>query len=504
MSLSTPVQNEWLVLDKIIAGVVQWGSELKLHPGNNGRQMTCLLKSFAVSCGMTELVYKNLFDARNKLKRAVMEGHGVSFPSRSLCTYSTRKIQIDFASNIPCFYELFCNALPQQHQHPIFELNDVAVENQVPLFPPQNADMPAPPQSPTIVDLRKQRHITVKNANNKQSYWVNIPSATEVINNEQHFRSVCNKLKLKTVLKEIAGTTAQGVYLLTKRLHKIDKAESLRAMETLGLKPFVTLSPAATVAAKSYANISGKALIKLNSFLRHYNHKKSIFAPRSRCKLIKPKHTVPPVHGQYKYKESLGHGLFKWVNVRYWVRSPDKVFEATLKNMRDAPVPDPRPLGVPTGPGVDAISVLIQGDHGGDSMKFVQVFIGRDGDNQRYTTQLASLNATESHAILKHTVMTTINDGVRRLNNNLLLLVTWGVGQFDFVLVPVGTPQDALDFLWIQNNNVRHLRVIWPDGSADFERTDIPNNFDTHSVYRQGCLCEKCGNCKSNLWIQRV
>jgi len=274
MSTTTPIQNEWLVIDKIVAGVVQWGRELKFLPGNNGRQMTCLLQSFAVSCGMTESVYKNLFDARNKLKRAIMEGHGVSFPSRSLCTYTTRKIQIDFASNIPCFYELFCNAVngPHQHQHPIFELNDVAVENQVPLFPLQNAVVPvnaiAPPLSPTIVDLRKQRHVTVKNANNKPSYWVNIPAATEVIQNEQHFRSVCNKLKLKAVLREIAGSTAQGVYLLTKRLHKIDKA---------------TLSPAATVAAKAYANISGKALIKLNSFLRHYNHKKSIFSPRSRC-----------------------------------------------------------------------------------------------------------------------------------------------------------------------------------------------------------------------------
>lgn len=423
MSSSISTQNEWLVMDKIIAGAVQWGPELKFIPGNNGKQMTCLLQSFALSCGMTESVYKNLFDPRNKLRRAVMEGHGVSFPSRSLCTYSTRKIQITYANNIPSFYELFYTTVndPPQQQHPLFELNNVDVENQIPA-PLQNAVAPvnaiAPPMPPTIVDLRKQRHITVKNANNKPSYWVNIPAATEVIENEQHFRSVCNKLKLNTILEEIAGSTAQGVYLLTKRLYKINKVQSLRAMESLGLKPFVTLSPAATVAAKAYANISGKALIKLNSFLRHYNHKKSIFAPRSRCKLIKPKHTVPPVHGQYKYRVSLGHGLFKWVNVRYWMRSPDKVFEATLKNMRDAPSPDPRPLGVPTGPGTDTISVLIQGDHGGDSMKFVQVFIGRDGDNQRYTTQIASLSAKESHNILKHTIMTTINDGVRRLNNN--------------------------------------------------------------------------------------
>ena len=79
------------VIDKIIARAVNWRPQFKHHSRNNGKQMMCLLQYFATSCGITESVYSKRFDSRNKLRRVIMEGHVVSFPSRGL----TKRNQIN-------------------------------------------------------------------------------------------------------------------------------------------------------------------------------------------------------------------------------------------------------------------------------------------------------------------------------------------------------------------------------------------------------------------------
>jgi hypothetical protein len=87
---------------------------------------------------------------------------------------------------------------------------------------------------------------------------------------------------------------------------------------------------------------------------------------------------------------------------------PRAAFEVHLVEVRDS-MPG-QFLGFDLGRGKE-LACVVQGDHGGDLMSFIQVYCTHEGCNQEHTIPLGSSAVKESHEVLSHLITPTIDAG---------------------------------------------------------------------------------------------
>lgn len=103
-------------------------------------------------------------------------------------------------------------------------------------------------------------------------------------------------------------------------------------------------------------------------------------------------------------------------------------------------------------------------------MKFVQaVNIGA----QRSTSQIACVQAKETARVLRGTVMTHLNTGIRKLKEHKLLVLRWDDTQFDFITVPKAVSLNEVVLSRVSADS-NYVKAEWPGGQCQFDRADIP------------------------------
>lgn len=132
------LENEWIVLDKVIAVAHALGEHTELNFMNNGREITLKLKHLKLSCGFTPEICKRLFSKGNFKHRKELENLGIKFPNHTQ-GYEERKIEINYECNPPNLYKRFVAdialplaALPEAANDQAGAENGLAAENAAP------------------------------------------------------------------------------------------------------------------------------------------------------------------------------------------------------------------------------------------------------------------------------------------------------------------------------------------------------------------------------------
>lgn len=345
----------------------------------------------------------------------------------------------------------------------------------VPIVAPEAAPAApiAVPQHGVMVHFTGQSRLNIRSRNNKNIALFRLPGAKHPIDKFKHFNRIFPKQTATPLVTHLGGSLAKGVYHLTKTLYQLDKHACVSSIRDCGHDTFRKLNPAETIAVMDIAKISINQKNKIASILRLHNNKRSVFASAKSCAKLRSVHDAAPTFGEYTYEEPYDHlpNEKKTIKVPYWYVCPYDSLLATIKTSRDSNIGD-IPIGVKQGKLGECIPVIIQGDYGGTigqgEMKWIEVVILRKGEvHEKF---LGSIHGKEDFTIMKETIMPHINAGVKKMNENKILLLTWD-NQFDFVTVPVGLDINTINYIRLNNK----LRAMWHDGHADFDREDIPD-----------------------------
>ena len=453
-------------MDKIIRNVLACKHLISEGKACFNGRITLNLSEFKDSCGFTEEVCAKLYQERKNWARMdSCEAYHLFFRNRKE-EYQYKQIEFRLTAPPPVLYQLFNIGPPQP---------------QLPLPPPVVAVAPVvgaqavAPLGGTMIHFTGQSRLTVIPKNYKQIHLFRLPGAKSPISKFKHFNKIFPKSKAAPLVKHLGGSLSHGVYNLTKTLYQLDKVACIKSIKSCGHDTFQKLDASQTIALMDIGKISINQKNKLGSILRLHNNKKSIFATAKACYKLRNAHESAPTFGEYQYKEPYEHlpGESKTIKVPYWYLCPYDSLMATLKTSRDSYTGDGTHIGVRQGELGECIPVIIQGDYGGTigqgEMKWIEVIMLRKGET--HEKFLGSIHGKEDFQIMKETIMPHINAGVKKMNQNKILFLTWG-NQFDFVPVPATLDINTIHYMRRADNN---LRALWHDGHADFERIDIPD-----------------------------
>lgn len=226
----TKIENVWIVLDKIVAGVVAWAPFIHRELHHNGKEITLKLGDFQYSCGYTHDVSKLLFARRHQQHRSRLSEFGVTFLN-STQRWDHKKICIDYTNDIPSFYNMFVAHLPVEAQQP--HLPD---QPELALDPRYN------------VNLKGKTTHTIHAGNNKRVVWMKVNNANGVASNWDNFRHKLAVPTIKTLLSTAAGNVDNGVRFMVRQLLRINKQVVSEELNDCGLGVFTRLTPKETVA----------------------------------------------------------------------------------------------------------------------------------------------------------------------------------------------------------------------------------------------------------------
>ncbi|KAJ1421300.1 hypothetical protein B484DRAFT_433274 [Ochromonadaceae sp. CCMP2298] len=158
--------------------------------------------------------------------------------------------------------------------------------------------------------------------------------------------------------------------------------------------------------------------------------------------------------------------------IEYYLVDPYTALLNQLRTFRDSWAC--KPLGVDLGSLGECIAVVLQADHGGGSMKFIEVILARAGDKQTITADLARYEGKQTHHILEQTMMPVIDNGFSKMKDRVLVVLEWA-GGFDFVDVPAEAKEHP-EQLKVRRLAGGGMRARWDGGYRDFETT-IPDDY---------------------------
>lgn len=453
-----------MVLDRVIAllhNCRQYISEGKACV--NG-QITVHLCDFRDSCGFTEAVCANLYrNRKNWARMDACEASQVIFVNREE-TYAYKKLQFPlFAPPVLLTQLLHIVHVPQHGASPLALVAQPLVQVAPPVVPPvvplAVAAPVAPPQG-IMINFTGQSRLNIRAKNNKNITLFRLPSAKAPIEKYKHYNRIFPKQKAESLVTHLGGSLSKGVFHLTKTLYQLDSQACVDSIRKCGHDTFRKLTAAETIAVMDISKISINQKNKIASILRLHNNKKSVFASAKSCAKLRSVHDVAPTFGEYVYKEPYEHipEVNKTIKVPYWYLCPYNSLLATIKASRDSNVGNV-PVGVKQGKLGECIPVIIQGDYGGTigqgEMKWIEVIILRKGEvHEKF---LGSIHGKEDFTIMKETIMPHINAGVKKMNENKILFVTWE-DQFDFVPIPAALDINTIHYIRLNNNK---LRAAW-------------------------------------------
>jgi hypothetical protein len=170
-------ENEWIVLDKIIAGAVGWAWRTPNSMYKSDTEITLTLADYEHSCGFTKEVSSNLMSRPNYQNRKRMSDLGINFVNCKQ-SWDKRKIVVRYEEQQPNLYQLF-GSIHEEH---------IATPTNVPsLVPVVSAPahvLPIITPTPILtvydaIELSGQdKIVTVKSRNNKKKKLVVFPPGT--------------------------------------------------------------------------------------------------------------------------------------------------------------------------------------------------------------------------------------------------------------------------------------------------------------------------------------
>lgn len=109
------IENEWIVLDKVVAVAHALGTYGNLGFTNNGKEITLKFKDLEATCGLTHRISKILFARANLQRRRVLEDLGITFPNTGQ-PWKSRKITVNYQHSPPNLYNRFVTCAAQQRE----------------------------------------------------------------------------------------------------------------------------------------------------------------------------------------------------------------------------------------------------------------------------------------------------------------------------------------------------------------------------------------------------
>jgi hypothetical protein len=252
------------------------------------------------------------------------------------------------------------------------------------------------------------------------------------------------------------------VHLLSRLLYQIDPEAAVAGMRDGGAVVAQQLSAEKTVAIQISSGISSAARINVGRLLGGFLGS-TFFAHIGKCDTVVSKHISTQVFSTYEYKvidPDTKEECDK--SVEYYVIDP---YQAMINQLKSFRVSFPyESMNIDLGVLGEAIGVCFQSDHGGGSMKCIELVLARRKNKQTIKLDLARFEGKECHEVMMNTVMPSMDSGFARMSETVLVFVEWGDG-FDFVDIPKGK---TVQYQRIEDNV---MRVMWDDGYKDFEKS---------------------------------
>lgn len=461
----------WSALDRAVDVAVTVAPFLKGDKRCNKTEVTLEISKFPNWCGLTSEIVTKLINKSNRTNMTLCATHGVKFDNSDQ-SWQYKKIVVNYTMARTRFVTLF-GVIPSGGSPPARATYSDASTETEPVPAPAH---PSPHSLAQSKEAQKTRHFTSTAKNHKKSNWFQFPSASKDGLSWDWLSRVFAVAFLANILTTAAGSLLTGVSILVQQLRKVNEQGFMAGLKACKIQPFKRLSALDSLGVMSGSGISMRKLLWIGRVLKFFNNNAPVFATLKAMKALRCAEVKPRVRGTYSTPSTDGKRPTK---NNYWASCPWDVLIATLQNVRDTHVrtESSNLLGVRQGKHHDVVPVVLQGDYGGSlgmgEMKFLLVMKLREGTENTYDRQIASVQGKESHSMLKQTVMATINSGIKKMNENKLLVVYWG-NDFDFVAVPTHLPAGPVPLVHADGR----LSAVWgpaPEQRAMFDRKDIPN-----------------------------
>ena len=325
-----------------------------------------------------------------------------------------------------------------------------------------------------LKENHREKSIKIVPANGRSTTWWHfITALAGPISWNNFTRNVPNK-QVFDLVQSIGGTASTGIKWLVRKLYEESPSDVISGVQAGGGTAYEPLTPIETLGFMGYCGVTLATFRKVAQFLKHHNGGTSVFASEKRCNQLRVPDQLPYSFGEYEYLLLNGE-TEETVTVPFRVSCPFDTFCTLLRSVRDGGGTDT--IGVNFGPtDGTCIGCTVMGDHGANATQCIQVLHARELDRQRVHINIGSMPAKEEYHILDNTMLPVIDNGVRKLQEHAVLVISWGENEFDFAVLPTLTLLTSADLsmppgLAIDRTEDRKVRLRWDNQEKILEKS---------------------------------